>query len=67
MEPPVPLTLAASEAARRLAAEHDVSLYDAFIIAAASEAGCSVLLSEEMQAGRSFGTLMIVNPFAELA
>ena len=61
--PPLPLTLSMSEAARRLAAEHSVSFYDALIVAAAMEAGCTVLLTEDMQAGRSFGGLMVVNPF----
>jgi len=64
MEPALPITLAVSNAARGLAAEHDVSFYDALIIAAATEAECSSLLSEDMQAGRRFGSLTIVNPFA---
>lgn len=64
MAPPLPITISMSNAARRLAAEHDVSLYDALIVTAASEASCSSLLTEDMQAGRSFGKLLIVNPFA---
>jgi predicted nucleic acid-binding protein len=33
-------------------------------VASALEAGTTRLLSEDMQAGRRFGTLVIVNPFA---
>ena len=63
MAPPLPVTLAMSDAARRLAAEHGVSFYDALIVAAALDGGCTVLLTEDMQAGRSFGGLRVVNPF----
>jgi predicted nucleic acid-binding protein len=61
---PVALTLTLHEAARRLAAAHRLQLYDALIIAAALETGATTLLSEDLQAGRSFGALTIVNPFA---
>ena len=64
MAQPVSMTLAMSDAARRLAAEHGVSFYDALIVAAALDGGCTVLLTEDMQAGRSFGGLRVVNPFA---
>ena len=64
MAPPLPVTLAMSDAARRLAAEHGVSFYDALIVAAALHGGCTVLLTEDMQAGRSFGRLRVVNPFS---
>jgi predicted nucleic acid-binding protein len=38
--------------------------YDALIIAAALEAGCRRLLSEDMQAGQAIDSLTIENPFA---
>ncbi|WP_284945882.1 PIN domain-containing protein [Acidisoma cladoniae] len=46
-------------------AERDgVAFYDALIIAAALEAECSTLLSEDMQHGRVIeGNLTILNPF----
>jgi predicted nucleic acid-binding protein len=66
MAPPIPVTLAISDTARRLSADHQLSLYDALIIAAALQAGCTTLLTEDMQAGRRFGDLTIVNPFADL-
>jgi predicted nucleic acid-binding protein len=62
--PPVSLTLALHEAARALAAGHKVAFYDALVICAAREAGCEVLFSEDLQAGRRFGAMRVVNPFA---
>ena len=40
-----------------------VSLWDALVIRAAEAAGCATLYSEDLQNGRRFGTLRIVNPF----
>src|SRR5208283_3955401 len=37
--------------------------YDALIVAAAQEAGCAILYSEDFQHGQRFGTLRVVNPF----
>ena len=37
--------------------------YDSMIVAAAIQAGCSVLLSEDLQHGRRVGDLRIENPF----
>jgi predicted nucleic acid-binding protein len=62
---PAPFTLALHTAARILADEHGLSFYDASIVAAAIEAGCETLLSEDMQHGRRFGTLTIRDPFAD--
>ena len=64
LDPPLPLTLALHVAARELAATHQVSFYDALVVAAATEAGCDTLWSEDMQEGRVFGGLTIRNPFA---
>ena len=64
VETPQPLTLVTSKAARVLARDHGFALYDALIVAAALEAGCDTLLSEDMQGGRRIETLTIVNPFA---
>ena len=63
LDPPLPLTLATHTAARALAADHRISFYDALIVAAACDAGCDTLYSEDMQHGRRFGALTIVNPF----
>lgn len=48
-----------------LARDHSLNIYDAMIVAAALEAGCDTLFSEDMQHQRAFGDLRIVNPFLE--
>lgn len=49
--------------ALELSADHGLPTWDAMIIRAAMEAGCNTLFSEDLQAGRRFGALEIVNPF----
>jgi predicted nucleic acid-binding protein len=44
--------------------ETGYSWYDTLIVAAAVEAGCTTLLSEDMQSGRAVRGVMIRNPFA---
>ena len=63
--PPLPVTLDLHVAARTLAETHRLSFYDALIVAAALEAGCDTLFTEDMQHGRTIGTLHIQNPFIE--
>lgn len=41
-----------------------VSFWDALVIRAAEQAGCDTLYSEDLQAGRRFGPVRVVNPFA---
>jgi predicted nucleic acid-binding protein len=53
----------AAFAALSLATEHGLPTYDAFIVQAALEGGCDTLFSEDLQAGRRFGKLLVVNPF----
>lgn len=48
----------------RLAQAHGLSHWDALIVQAAIDGGCKWLYSEDLQAGRRFGTLEVVNPFA---
>ena len=43
--------------------ETGFAFYDALIVAAAAEAGCSTLLSEDLQHGRTVQGVAIVNPF----
>jgi predicted nucleic acid-binding protein len=50
--------------ALRLAVAHRLSGWDAMVVQAALQAGCDVLFSEDLQPGRRFGSLEIVNPFA---
>jgi predicted nucleic acid-binding protein len=47
-----------------LQARYKLSFYDALIVAAALEAGCKRLLSEDMQHGLRIEKLTIINPFA---
>jgi predicted nucleic acid-binding protein len=63
----IPVTLNTHTGAVSLARDHGLSFYDALIVAAAIEAGCDTLFSEDMQHGRTIGGLAIVNPFLESA
>ena len=44
-----------------------IVFYDAIVIASASTAGCSVLFSEDMNAGEIMNGVRIVNPFVQAA
>ena len=48
-----------------LAADHQLSIWDAVILSASSQAGCRLLLSEDMHADFSWGGVTVVNPLAE--
>ncbi len=65
VDPPQAVTLDLHTAARSLAGRHGLSFYDALIVAAAIEAGCDTLYTEDMQHGRAIGGLTIRNPFLE--
>lgn len=47
-----------------LAADHKLSIWDAIILAVAAEAGCRLLLSEDLQQGFTWHGVTVVNPFA---
>jgi predicted nucleic acid-binding protein len=51
-------------AATSLMQEHKLSWWDSLILEAAIRAKANVLASEDGQAGRKFGKLVVVNPFA---
>lgn len=60
----VPLTLDVHQRGLVLAKRYQFGLYDAMIAAAALEAGCTVLMSEDFSAGQKLDRqLTIVNPF----
>lgn len=61
--PIVPVTLDTHQSALELASRDGLSFYDALIVAAAIEAGCDELVSEDLQHGRMFGKLVVKNPF----
>jgi hypothetical protein len=46
---------------------HSLSVWDGLIVQAALDAQCDVLLSEDLQHGRRFGSLEVVNPFLSAA
>ena len=61
---PVPLTTEIYDVGRRIAAKYGYSIYDGVIAAAALEAGCDILYSEDLQHGQRIEKrLTIRNPF----
>ena len=60
-----PITLATHDKGVALASRYQLSVYDAMIAAAALEAGCETLASEDFSAGQRFERRLTVrNPFA---
>ena len=47
----------------RIAAKYRIAWYDSLIVAAALEGNCIILYSEDLQDGRHFDSLQVVNPF----
>ena len=63
---PLPITVETHDAAVRIAATHGYHIFDALVIAAALEAGCQTLYSDDFQDGQTIaGQLTIRNPFAK--
>ena len=61
----VPITITEHNKAREVAASHQLSIYDACIIACALTTGCDTLFSEDMHSGMVIeNRLKIINPFA---
>lgn len=58
-----PLTVGTHLRAVRIARRYQLGIYDATILAAAEQASCRVLLSEDMQHGLRVGEVVIDNPF----
>ena len=59
----LPLTSAIHAQAVVLARDHTLAFYDSLIVAAAIDAKCRILVSEDMQHGRKFGGVTVQNPF----
>lgn len=59
----VPVDVPTHNRALTIAANYGYSFYDSLIIAAASESGCNLLLSEDMQHAQTISDLTISNPF----
>ena len=49
--------------AAKLEERHTLSFWDALIVAAAKQALCGYLLTEDLQAGQDIDGVMVVNPF----
>lgn len=59
-----PTTAKIVQEAADFSAVHGYRIWDAIILCAAAEAGCDILLSEDMQDGFRYRGVTIVNPFA---
>ena len=60
---PTPITVETHDMAVRIAGQYKYHIYDSLVIAAALEASCSTLYSEDMQDGQIIEGLTIHNPF----
>ena len=56
-------TWTAFQSAMDLSVDHQVSMWDALILAVAAENKCRLLLSEDFQNGFTWGGVTVVNPF----
>jgi predicted nucleic acid-binding protein len=62
---PLPLTLETHRTALRICERYGYSFYDGLILAAALEARCAILYTEDLQHSQTIEGLRIVNPFHE--
>ncbi len=63
LDEPLPLTTDTHRAALGIAQRYGFGIYDSVVVAAALQAGCAELLSEDMQDGQTIEGLSIRNPF----
>ncbi len=47
-----------------LASDHQLSIWDSVVLSAAADAGCRLLLSEDLQEGFTWRGVTVTNPFA---
>jgi predicted nucleic acid-binding protein len=59
----IPLTVETQAAAILISRNHGYRIYDSLILAAAQQAGCTTVFSEDMQHGQTICKVKIVNPF----
>ena len=59
----VPVTVDIHDKALAMVEHFSVSFYDSLILAAAQEAGCRIVYSEDMQYRQRFGNVTVRNPF----
>ena len=61
---PVPLTVRTHDAALRISGRYGYHIYDSLVIAAALEARCGTLYSEDLKDGQAIDGMTLRNPFA---
>lgn len=59
----LPLEVETHSLAVQLSKRYGFRIYDSLIVAAAEQAGCDMLYSEDLQHGQRIGKVKIVNPF----
>jgi len=64
---PVPTDIAVLTKTRAVQEQHGLAWWDAQIVAAARQAGCRRLLTEDLQDGQEIDGVVVVNPFAHSA
>jgi predicted nucleic acid-binding protein len=62
--PVVETSAAVMISATDLASDHGLSIWDSVVLAAAAEAECRLLLSEDLQEGFTWRGVTVTNPFA---
>lgn len=62
--PIISLTVETFLMARRIHARHQVSHWDALMLASAKEAGCPVVYSEDLNNGQDYDGVEVINPFS---
>lgn len=60
----VPTSSPVVQSAADLASDHQLGIWDAIILSASAQAGCRLLLSEDLQQGFTWSGITVVNPFA---
>lgn len=60
---PVPIGAALMERGWKIQDRYKLSIWDSLIVAAAREASCGYLLTEDLEAGQDFDGVVVVNPF----
>ena len=61
----VPLTVQVMQDALDIKKRYRTSYWDAAILAAAASAGCTELLSEDLNPGQNYDGLCVINPFSK--
>lgn len=60
---PVPISAAVLDGAFEVEDQFGLSFWDGLIVAAARQASCRYLLTEDLQDGQDLGSVRVVNPF----